>query len=286
MKTLQTNKSPLKKFITHPIVTILLSTIIIIFTTAIIKEVISKPLLNAIFTSQIIIKTITALLGSLVMISTYYVLIKYLEKETFSEFAVKKAPREFLLGLTLGICAIGTVIILLFLMDYYNFIKLLSFTQFVPTIAFILGAAVLEEIIFRGLFFRLIKKWKGPILALIISSIVFQIPHFMNSHTGILPAILGVLFGIVAALMYAYTNRLWLPIAFHFGWNIMQPAFGTTLSGVTEFSALSQADLSGPEIFIGNQFGIEVSLFSFLSLITLGIYYYLKLKKINYFTRK
>ena len=105
----------------------------------------------------------------------------------------------------------------------------------------------------------------------------------MNSHTGILPGILGVLFGVVTGLMYAYTRRLWLPIAFHFGWNIVQPIFGTNLSGGIEFTKLIEAKLNGPELLIGSEFGLEVSLFSFVMLLIIGLYYYSKLRNRSYF---
>lgn len=108
----------------------------------------------------------------------------------------------------IGFGAMGMVVFILYLLGYYNFVAIKSLYEFLPTVAFIFGAAVLEEIIFRGLIFRILEKWKGPIMALLISSLIFQIPHFMNLHTGISPAILGVLFGVVTGLMYAYTRRL------------------------------------------------------------------------------
>jgi membrane protease YdiL (CAAX protease family) len=266
-------------------VVILLSTLAIILSVTLMKEMITKPILQHMFTSEIPIKTITALISGAVMIGVYLILVKHLEKGTCYEFELKKAPKELFRGLVLGLSSIGSVILTSYLLGYYQFIKFESVYAFLPTFVFIIGAAILEEIIFRGLVFRKIKEWKGPVVALFMSSIIFQLPHFMNDHTGILPAILGVLLGIVVALMYADTNRLWLPIAFHFGWNIMQPAFGTTLSGVSEFTTLSQAKLIGPELLIGSKFGIEVSLLSFIVLIGLGLFYVIKLQKVNYFNR-
>jgi len=276
----------LQKIIYHPIAIILISSFAIVATVGLVKELISKPFFNLLFFSEVYVKTFTACVGSLVMIGTYYLLNRFYEKIPFSEFELIHAQKEFVQGLLLGFGSIGVVVLMLYFLGYYQFLEIVSFQKFLPTIAFIFGAAVLEEIVFRGLLFRLLEKWKGPILAILFSSIIFQLPHFMNSHTGIIPAFLGVLFGLVMALMYAHTRRLWLPIAFHFAWNITQPALGTTLSGVTEFTPLSKAKLHGPEIFIGNDFGIETSLFSFASLLIVGGYYFWKLKQINYFNTK
>jgi len=275
-----------KKIRKHPITIILVSTMAIILSTVLIKELITKPVLNIFFSSDLIIKTITAIIGSAVMIITYYLLLKYYEEKSFSEFALKQGFKESFFGFILGFGTIGLVVFLLSVMGYYKIIVVKSIIPFLPTLTFIFGAAILEEIIFRGLCFRLIEKWKGSIIALIVSAMIFQLPHFMNSHTGILPGILGVLFGLVLALIYADTKRLWVPIAFHFGWNLAQPVLGTTLSGVSEFTSLTDAQLNGPELFIGSGFGVEVSLFSFVLLFTIGIYYLKRLIEKGYFENR
>jgi len=266
----------------HPISTIVIGTLIVIIATVLVKELISKPILSSLFSEESLIKTITAIIGAFVMLLAYYLHLKFFEKKSFSEFSIKNFHKEFPIGLMIGFGSMGMVVFILYILGYYNFIGIKSFNEFLPTIAFIFGAAVLEEIIFRGLVFRLLENWKGPIIALLISSLIFQIPHFMNLHTGISPAILGVLFGIVTGLMYAYTRGLWLPIAFHFAWNLVQPIFGTTLSG-GNFTSLSEAELNGPELLIGSEFGLEVSLFSFGFLLIIGFYYYYKLLNRNYF---
>ena len=273
-----------KRTIKHPISTILIGTMTVILATLLVKEFISKPILSALFSAEPLIKAITATIGSIAMFAGYHLHLKYYEKESFSEFSFKHIRTEFPIGLMIGFGAMGMVVFILYTLGCYNIVGTKSLYEFLPTIAFIFGAAVLEEIIFRGLIFRLIENWKGPITALIVSSLIFQIPHFMNLHTGILPAILGVLFGVVTGLMYAYTRRLWLPIAFHFSWNLVQPIFITTLSG-GEFVSLLEAELQGPELLIGSEFGLEVSIFSFGFLLLIGLYYYVKLKNESYFKR-
>ena len=137
----------------------------------------------------------------------------------------------------------------------------------------------MEELVFRGLVYRIIEDWKGSGIALIVSSIIFQLPHFTNPNEALLPAILGILFGLATAVMYAYTRRLWLPFAFHFGWNIAQPALGTTLSGIGDFDLLVDAKLNGPELLTGSAFGIEDSLMSMLVLVILFWIFYQKIIK-------
>lgn len=275
-------RSLFQRIFKHPISTILIGTLTVILTTLLVKELISKPILSSLFSAEPIIKAITALTGAIVMISAYHLHLKYFEKRSFSEFSFKYIHKEFPIGLMIGFGSMGIVVFILFILGYYNFVAIKSLYEFLPTVAFIFGAAVLEEIIFRGLIFRLLEKWKGPVTALLVSSLIFQIPHFMNLHTGISPAVLGVLFGVVTGLMYAYTRRLWLPIAFHFAWNLVQPIFITTLSG-GKFISLFESELNGPELLIGSEFGLEVSIFSFTFLFIIGLYYYSKLKNKSYF---
>ncbi len=266
----------------HPISTIIKGVVTVIFATLLVKEFISKPILSSLFTEEPIIKTITAIIGTMVMFLAYFLHLKYVEKKSFSEFSLSHLLPELSLGLLIGFTAMGLVVFILNTLGYYNIIAIKSLYKFLPTVAFILGAAVLEEIIFRGLVLRLIESWKGLITALVVSSIIFQVPHFMNIHTGISPAILGVLFGLVTGLMYEYTRRLWLPIGFHFTWNLVQPIFIKTLSG-GKFVSLFESELIGPEFLIGSKFGLEVSLFSFIFLTLIGLYYFVKVKRKNYF---
>ena len=278
----QQSRSLFQRTIKHPISTILIGTLTVILATLLVKELISKPILSSLFSVEPTIKAITATIGSIAMFLAYRLHLNYFEKKSFSEFSFKHVHKEFPIGLMIGFGAMGMVVFILYLLGYYHLVAIKSFYEFLPTIAFIFGAAVLEEIIFRGLIFRLLENWKGPIIALLASSLVFQLPHFMNLHTGISPAILGVLFGVVTGLMYAYTRRLWLPIAFHFSWNLVQPIFITTLSG-GKFISLFEGELAGPELLIGSEFGLEVSLFSFGFLLIIGLYYYAKLKSKGYF---
>lgn len=271
------------KFLKHPVINILIGSFIVILLVALFKEGISKPILSILTDSEDWLKFFTALISSPIMIAAYYLFTRFYQKKEFNDFNLKDATKDSLKGLLLGFGSMSATVGLLALLGYYQFHHFNNLTAFLPTLAFIFGAAILEEIIFRGLIFKELEAWKGPITALLVSAIIFQIPHFMNSHTGVLPALLGVLFGLTVGLMYAYKRTLWMPILFHFGWNIVQPVFGTTLSGVEEFTALTTARLEGPQLFIGSKFGLEVSIFSFLSLILISIYYFVQLNRNAYF---
>lgn len=78
-----------------------------------------------------------------------------------------------------------------------------------------LMAAIGEELLFRGVVFRLLLDWlKNPHLAVILSSILFSALHLQ--FFGFLPRmVLGLLFGYI----YLWTGSLWIPVILHFLFN-------------------------------------------------------------------
>jgi len=69
-----------------------------------------------------------------------------------------------------------------------------------------------EELLFRGVILKLLKRWTNNIhLAVIISAILFSALHMQ--FYGFLPRmVLGLLLGYV----FVYTGSLWVPILIHF----------------------------------------------------------------------
>ena len=275
----KTQSSLFEKILFHPITKIVLGTIAIVLVIGLVKTFITKPLFLAIIPAEEIAIFITASFSTLLMIVVYYFLLKYYEKRPFTEFAPEFIGKELFGGFLLGFGVIGLEVLILYFLGFYEVVSINSFYAFIPSIALIMGGVMLEELVFRGLVYRILEDWKGSGIALIVSSIIFQLPHFTNPNEALLPAILGILFGLATAVMYAYTRRLWLPFAFHFGWNIAQPALGTTLSGIDEFDLLVDAKMNGPELLTGSAFGIEDSLMSMLVLIILFWIFYRKIIK-------
>lgn len=269
----------LSKILFHPIVRIILSILALIFLTALVKEFLTKPFFTAIHPTDELAKIIVPLLSTLLMVGVYYLLTKHYEKSLFTDFASKYALKETLGGFLLGFGVISIVVGILYLFSFYEITDYNSFRSFLPTISFIIGAAMLEEIVFRGIVFKVLEKWKGTALALIVSAIIFQLPHFMNPHEAFLPAVLGVLFGLFHGLMYIDSRRLWLPVAFHAGWNLAQPFFGTTLSGIDGFGNFYFSEMAGPELLTGSAFGVEDSLLSMFGLLILSVIYFVRIKK-------
>ncbi len=76
------------------------------------------------------------------------------------------------------------------------------------------GAPVVEELFFRGLLMRSLTRWKGPLVGIGASAVVFGLAHFELLQ---LPALL--LFGLILGTLAYKTGRLGPGIVAHAAFN-------------------------------------------------------------------
>lgn len=86
-------------------------------------------------------------------------------------------------------------------------ISLLAFTA-------VFVAPICEEIVFRGLFYPVMKKFSGPWVAAFCSGLIFAAAH--GNLTVLLPLFI---LGILLVFVYEKTGSIWAPIAVHFCFN-------------------------------------------------------------------
>lgn len=84
-----------------------------------------------------------------------------------------------------------------------------------------LGAPLVEEIFFRGLFLSVAVRNYGKWAGVIITSVVFGLMHFQPTLAGTLTVVgQTTLIGVVLALLVLKTGRLWTAICAHLAINI------------------------------------------------------------------
>jgi hypothetical protein len=138
-----------------------------------------------------------------------------------------------------------------------------------PTI----GAAVTEEMLFRGILFRWIEEFGGTWVALIVSSTLFGLVHIMNPNaTWFSSFAIAVEAGILLGGAYMLTRSLWFPMGLHGAWNFTQgEIFDVPVSGHPE-NGLVTAKLSGPALLSGGQFGLEASVIALVIATAAGVW--------------
>lgn len=77
----------------------------------------------------------------------------------------------------------------------------------------IAGAAIGEELFFRGLLFGGLRQRLSLWPALLISGLIFGLPHLPQGDPAVVLQL--SLFGVILAWAYERSGSLWVPIAFH-----------------------------------------------------------------------
>ncbi|GAA3116011.1 CPBP family intramembrane glutamic endopeptidase [Nonomuraea salmonea] len=129
------------------------------------------------------------------------------------------------------------------------------------------SVAVTEELLFRGVLFRIMEERTGTVIALVVSGLLFGAMHLINANATLWGAFaIALTAGVMLAAAYIATRSLWLPIGLHFAWNFTQAGiFGVTVSGsAVQSEGLLNVTLSGPSALTGGAFGPEASLFALL----------------------
>lgn len=120
-------------------------------------------------------------------------------------------------------------------------------------------AALAEEALFRGYPFQVLVRVGGPVLAIVVSSVLFALAHGANPSIGIFALINIFLAGILLAIAYLKTLSLWFATAVHMGWNwTMATLFDLPVSGLQMFDTpVYQPAVGGPGWWSGAMFGPE-----------------------------
>lgn len=117
-----------------------------------------------------------------------------------------------------------------------------------------------EEVLFRGIVFRMLDERWGTLVALVLSSLLFGFLHITNDNATVWSSIaITIEAGLLLGAAYKWSGSLWLPIGIHWSWNFFQgPVFGFAVSGNETCSLISPV-IDGPLWITGGDFGAEAS---------------------------
>ncbi|MFJ3440853.1 lysostaphin resistance A-like protein [Streptomyces sp. NPDC086081] len=176
-------------------------------------------------------------------------------------------------GVLIGGGMFTAVIVILLASGHYDVDGLGSVTGALGLLGLMAAAAATEEVVYRGVLFRIIEEHIGTYLALVLTGLVFGCSHLLNEDATLWGCLaIAIEAGFMLAAVYAATRSLWLTIGVHFGWNFAAAGvFSTEVSGNGASQGLLEASMSGPELLTGGAFGPEGSVYSvgFGALLTL-----------------
>jgi membrane protease YdiL (CAAX protease family) len=144
------------------------------------------------------------LLASALCVSAYRVYVLRVEKRALSELGRPRAGRELGTGLLVGslllVATVGTVAAL----GRYAISGRSDWTTLLTPLAPLILVVVLEEVLFRGVLFRIVEQSLGSWIALSLSGVLFGLAHLSNAAVTVLAV------GNTAATWVPASNRVGL----------------------------------------------------------------------------
>ena len=207
-------------------------------------------------------KFIIGLTTALLALLSYVYLFKYYEKRVLTELNTQRIVKSLVYGAGLGMLLQSLTVLVIYLKGGYTIVNINPILFIIPPLTMAFTSAIVEEILFRGILFRVIEEKLGSYLSLLISALLFGFIHISNPNSSFLTAVgLAIQAGLLLGAAYIYAKNLWFPIAIHFAWNFTQSAiFGANVSGNTIPKTLITSKIEGAEWFTGGEFGPEGSI--------------------------
>ncbi|GAA3201181.1 type II CAAX endopeptidase family protein [Nonomuraea roseoviolacea subsp. carminata] len=210
---------------------------------------------------------LTLLLGlatAVLAVLVYARVVRWSERRLTAEVAARGAAGAVARGTLIGVALFAAVILNIALVGGYRIAGQGSLTGAAGLFGFMAAAAVTEELLFRGILFRIVEERTGTWPALALTAVLFGLSHLFNPHADLWGAIaIAVEAGGMLAAAYAATRTLWVPIGVHFGWNFAAAGiFGTEVSGNGAVQGLLHGVTSGPALLTGGAFGPEASAYA------------------------
>ncbi|MFD9321186.1 CPBP family intramembrane glutamic endopeptidase [Streptomyces sp. NPDC060053] len=215
------------------------------------------PLLSLLFGAAVVALALTS----------YAAVVRALEQRPVSELDTTTAASGLRTGTLVGLGLFTATIAIVALFGGYGTKGGVSVGGAVTVFGTMAGVAVTEELLFRGVVFRLLEELTGTRGALTISALLFGVLHLVNPDATVWGALaIAVEGGLMLGAAYVATRSLWLPIGLHLGWNFAESGiYGTTVSGNEDAPAgLLQGVLSGPDALTGGSFGPEAGVAAIL----------------------
>ena len=202
------------------------------------------------------------IVGAAAAIAVYWAVMRFVAGRPTPEIARAGARREALLGAGIGLGFMLVSALLIAILGGYSFSwssgNPLPVVFTVAATAF--GAAVTEELMFRGLALQALERLWGSRAALAITALLFGALHLGNpAATAWSSLAIALEAGVLLGAAYLWRRNIWFVVGLHFAWNATVGLLGIPVSGHAAPGLLT-AEVTGPALLTGGEFGIEASI--------------------------
>lgn len=207
----------------------------------------------------------STLLSVLPYLLAYWLLARVIERRKLDELDWRKSP-QLVWGLLAALSLFSLVTLELWAAGAYSITALGDAPLWTLFLLTAVAPGITEEIISRGILFRLTEEGLGTWIALAVSALFFGFAHSFNpGATPWTSAAISIEAGLLFGLLYHVTRSLWWCIGLHAGWNFVQGAvFGIPVSGI-RVDGIADSTMQGPDWLDGGGFGAEASVLTVLT---------------------
>ncbi|MEV1078535.1 CPBP family intramembrane glutamic endopeptidase [Streptomyces sp. NPDC050211] len=212
-------------------------------------------------------------LGAAAAVAVYWWVMRRVARRSTPEIARRGAGREALLGGGIGVGFILVSALLITAFGGYSFSWAGNgFMSVVwTTVAVQIGAAVTEELLFRGLALQALEQLWGSRAAIVITSLFFGVAHLgapgASAWSGLAIALEA---GVLLGAAFLWRRSIWFVVGLHFAWNTTEELLGIPVSGHAP-EGLFTVDVHGSALLTGGSFGLETSIVPVLIGVALAV---------------
>ncbi len=198
---------------------------------------------------------------------------KWTEKQKAADLPLRRLAADTGMGFGIGILFFIVVTGVIALLGGYRVGSVQwDWNSLIGNLFMFLVVAVGEEVLFRGIVFRMIDDRWGTAVGLIASALIFGFVHISNNNATVWSSLaIAVEAGLLLGAAYKWSGTLWVPIGIHWSWNYFQgPVFGFAVSGNGTQSLITPV-IQGSDWLTGGSFGAEASIPAFVLGLALAI---------------
>ncbi|MGW4982316.1 CPBP family intramembrane glutamic endopeptidase [Streptomyces mirabilis] len=201
-------------------------------------------------------------LGAAAAVAVYWAVMRFVARRSTPEIARHRAGRELLLGGGIGLGFILVSALLITALGGYSFSWAGNgFVSVVWSAVMVqIGAAVTEELLFRGLALQALEQLWGSQAAVAITGLFFGVAHLgAPGANGWSAVAIALEAGAMLGAAFLWRRSIWFVVGLHFAWNTVEQLLGIPVSGHTP-EGLYTVDVHGSALLTGGGFGLEASI--------------------------
>ena len=155
-------KAKLNKVLQFPLTKISIGLVVVAIATVLVQSG-TQAIAKHILFNEDIKNLLVAILSAATALFTYLYLFRFYEKRKIEELSTTHFLRNSLTGFSTGFLILSIVILVMYFGKAYTILSVNPASFLIPALAIGVSSAIFEEILFRGIIFRITEQRLGTI---------------------------------------------------------------------------------------------------------------------------